>query len=65
MLAFKLMGGDQVPVILLIDVVGKVKLCPAQNGPICVKVGVILGVTETVMVVGLAHTAGLGVGVKV
>ena len=47
--------GDQVPVILLVEVVGKVKAVPLQIGPTCVNVGVACGVIVTVMVVVVAH----------
>ena len=53
--AVLLIAGDQVPVILLVEVVGRVKAFPLQIGPICVKVGVVCGVIVTVIVVVVAH----------
>jgi hypothetical protein len=40
--------GDQLPVIPLIDVVGKVKLAPEQMVPIGVKIGAVFGFTTIV-----------------
>ena len=51
----KVKAGDQVPVIPLFDVVGKVNVFPEQTGPTCVKVGVTFGLTTIVNVTGLAH----------
>ena len=48
-------AGDQVPVMLLVEVVGKVKAVPLQIGPTCVNVGTVCGVMVTVMVVVVAH----------
>ena len=49
-------AGDQVPVIPLVDVVGKAaKAVPEQIGATAVKVGVTFGVTLIVNVVVVAH----------
>ena len=49
-------AGDQVPVILLSDVVGNTgAVVPEQIGAITAKVGVIFGVIVTVSVVVAAH----------
>ena len=48
-------AGDQVPVILFVEVPGKVNAVPLQIGPTCVNVGVVCGVMVTVMVVVVAH----------
>ena len=56
-------AGDQVPEILLLDVVGKVKLPPEQIGDTCVKVGVVNGFTVTLIVVVFAHCPTVGVKV--
>ena len=57
MVAVSLIAGDQVPVILLFDVVGKAaNTSPLQIGPTEVKVGVTgLEFTVMVMVVVVAH----------
>ncbi len=52
------MAGDQVPVILLFEDVGSVKLAPEQIGATWVKVGVVvapLDPTTTVCVIGGVH----------
>ena len=52
------MAGDQVPVILLFEDVGSVKLAPEQIGATWVKVGVVvapLDPTITVCVIGGVH----------
>lgn len=59
----RLTGGDQVPDMPLVEVVGILKFCPAQNGPSGVKVGFVLGATETLIVVVLAQKVGSGVKV--
>ncbi len=46
--AFVFTTGDQVPVTLLLDVVGSVKETPWQTGLICVKLAVTEGFTVTV-----------------
>ena len=59
-------AGLQVPVIPLVDVVGKAGTVPPLqivNEVPKLKVGVILGFTVTVNVVGLAHSLLLGVNV--
>ena len=49
-------AGDQVPVIPLVDVVGKAaKAVPEQIGATAVKVGVTFGLTVIVNVVVVAH----------
>ena len=49
-------AGDQDPVILLFDVVGKAAMAlPKQNGPTAVKVGVMLWSIEMVSVVTTPH----------
>ena len=49
-------AGAQVPVMLLLDVVGKAdKVPPEQIGATAVKVGVILGLTVMVKVEVVAH----------
>ncbi len=58
------MAGDQVPVIPLVEVVGKAaKLAPEQIGATELKVGVIFGFTVIVKVVVLAHCPAFGVKV--
>jgi len=57
-------AGDQVPVKLLLEVVGKAdKLAPAQIGETCVKVGVTFGFTVMVIVAVVAHNPAVGVNV--
>ena len=59
-------AGLHVPVIPLVDVVGKAGTVPPLqivNEVPKLKVGVILGFTVTVNVVGLAHSLLLGVNV--
>jgi len=55
--------GDQVPAILLVEVVGKaVKVVPEHIGPIGLNVGtVLLGFTITVKVVLVAQSPAVGV----
>ena len=49
-------AGDQVPVMPLVDVVGKaVNVAPEQIGATAVNVGVIFGLTVMVKVVVVAH----------
>ena len=49
-------AGDQVPVILLLDVVGRaVRVAPEQIGATALKVGVMFGLTVMVNVVVVAH----------
>ena len=43
------MAGDQVPVMPLLDAVGKVKVPPEQIGEIWVNVGVIVAVEEFIV----------------
>ena len=47
----------------LAEVVGSEKLPPEQIGAICVKLGVTLGLTVTVIVAVVAHCPELGVKV--
>jgi hypothetical protein len=57
-------AGDQVPVIPLVDVVGKAdKVAPEQIGATAVKVGVTFGFTVIVNVVVVAHCPAVGVKV--
>ena len=49
-------SGLQVPVMLLVDVVGRVgAVAPEQIGVIASNVGVIVGLTVISVVVGVAH----------
>jgi hypothetical protein len=58
--------GDHVPVIPLLDVVGKaLKVVPLQIAGACVKVGVTLGFTVIVIVSVVAHCPTVGVKVYV
>ena len=53
-------AGDQVPVIPLLDVVGNAdKLAPQKIGATSVNVGVIFGLTVTVIEAVAAHPAAL------
>jgi hypothetical protein len=55
-------AGFQVPVIELVDVVGKTgRVEPEHIGAMAVKIGVIVGFTVTLKVVPIAHSPGLGV----
>jgi len=57
-------AGDQVPVMLLLDVVGNgVNVAPEQIGAIAVNVGVVLVFTVIVNVAVVAHCPGSGVKV--
>ena len=57
-------AGDQVPVIPLVDVVGKIgATLPLQIGVIALNVGVTFGLTVTVTVVVVAHCPAVGVKV--
>ena len=57
-------AGDQVPVIPLLEVVGKAdKVPPEQIGATAVKVGVIFGLIVIVKVVLSAHCPTVGVNV--
>ena len=59
-----LSAGDQVPVILLLDVVGNAdKVAPEQIGATAVNVGVMFGLTVMVSVVVVAHCPAVGVKV--
>ena len=56
-------AGDQEPLMPLSEVAGSEKEPPEQIGAICVKVGVTLGFTVTVMVCVAAHWPAVGVKV--
>jgi hypothetical protein len=57
-------AGDQVPVMLLVEVVGNApSVAPEQIGAIALNVGVTLGFTVIVNVAVVAHS--LAAGVKV
>ena len=57
-------AGAQVPVIPLLDVVGKVvNVAPEQMGATAVNVGVMFGFTTIVSVVVVAHCPAVGVKV--
>ena len=57
-------AGAQVPVIPLLDVVGKaVNVAPEQIGATALNVGVMLGLTTIVRVVVVAHCPAVGVNV--
>ncbi len=57
-------AGDQVPVIPLVEVVGKLGAgSPLQIGPITLNVGVSFGLTVKVSVLMLAHCPAVGVKV--
>src|SRR5204863_4961346 len=59
-------AGDQVPVILLLEVVGNAdKVAPEQIGATAVNVGVMFGLTVMVRVVVVAHWPAAGVNVYV
>ncbi len=59
-------AGDHVPVMPFVEVVGNaVKTVPEQIGPTAAKVGVTLGFTVMVNVVGFAHKPVVGVKVYV
>ena len=56
-------AGLQLPVIPLVDVVGKEKFSPEQIGDIWLNVGVCLGVIFTIIVADVAHWPELGIKV--
>ena len=58
-----LIAGDHVPVILLLDVVGKVNDPPLQIAATCVNVGVTGWFTVTDSVAVVAHCPAVGVKV--
>jgi hypothetical protein len=59
-----LSAGDQVPVILFVDVVGNAeRVAPEHIGFTVEKAGVILGLTVIVRVVLVAHNPAVGVNV--
>jgi hypothetical protein len=54
--AVLLIAGDHVPVMLLLDVVGKAGIeVPEVYGPTCVKVGTVAGLMIIVIVAVVAH----------
>ena len=58
------MAGDQVPVMLLVDVVGNAGIvAPLQYGPNAANVGVTFGVIVIVSVVVVAQRPAVGVKV--
>ena len=66
MVAVLFSAGDHVPLIPLVDVVGKgLKVAPAQTGATGAKVGVVLLFTAMVMVAMVAHCPAVGVNVYV
>lgn len=59
-------AGFQVPVIELVDVVGKTgRVEPEHIGAMAVKVGVTVGLTVTLKFVAIAHSQGLGVKIYI
>ena len=54
-------AGDQVPEILLLDVVGKLKVLPAHCGAIWVNIGAVAAIIFTCIFVEFAHSFALGV----
>jgi hypothetical protein len=57
-------AGDQVPVIPLLEVIGKaVKVAPEHIGATGLNVGVTVGLTVIVNVVVVAHCPAVGVNV--
>lgn len=64
MVALLFNAGAQVPVILLVEVVGNgFSVAPAHTGATWVNVGVMIGFTVTVIVAVLAHSPAVGVKV--
>ncbi len=59
------MAGAQVPLILFVEVVGNVRLTPAQIGAIELNVVVVVGLTVNLLDVGRAHCPSKGVNVYV
>jgi hypothetical protein len=58
-------AGDHVPLMPLVDVAGSVNVPPSHIGSIGSNVGITLGLTVTVIVVGSAHSSPSGVNVYV
>ena len=59
-----LIAGNQLPVILLLDVVGNAaNVAPEHIGATCVNVGVTFGFTTMVMLAVVAHCPAVGVNV--
>ncbi len=58
-------AGDQVPLIAFNEAVGSVNDPPLQIGATCVKVGVMFGLTVTLIVAVVAHAPVAGVKVYV
>ena len=65
MVAVLFATGDHIPVIPLGDVNGNVNGVPEHIGPICMKSGVDVGFTTTVIWFILAQGCAIGSGVKV
>jgi hypothetical protein len=61
--AVLLIAGDHVPVMVLVEVVGRVNVPPLQIGATCVNVGVMFGSTVTDIVAVVAHCPTVGVNV--
>jgi hypothetical protein len=62
--AMLLIAGDHVPLIPFVEVVGNAaNTAPEQIGATAAKVGVMLGLTEIVKVVVVAHCPAVGVNV--
>ena len=59
-----LIAGDHVPVILFVELLGNVLIVvPEQNGPTCVKTGLVLGVIIILIVCVVAQSPAVGVQV--
>ena len=61
--AVLLIAGDQIPVMLLFDVVGKVNVPPLHIAATWVNIGVLGWFTITVIVAVVAHCPAIGVNV--
>jgi hypothetical protein len=61
--AVLLIAGDQLPVMLLFEVLGNIIVAPLHIGLICVKVGLIALLIATVNEPLFAHWPALGVNV--
>ncbi len=58
-----LIAGDQVPLMLLVEMEGNVKFTPAHTGAIGLKEVVTVGMTVTLLVADSAHCPSSGVNV--
>ena len=59
-----LIAGDHVPVILFVELLGnELIVVPEQNGPTCVKTGLVLGVIIILIVCVVAQSPAVGVKV--